>query len=206
MAVEFCQVHARGVSARFGLRFFALYARGALSLRALLFLGLAHGESTKVACGLERLRQGTFEFRTLEEAMDLAVQLARFCPDPESTLMGLSELMINAVEHGNLEISSRLKENGDAAFLALAGERRATEPYASRRVRVVSRVTQKKATFVITDQGPGFDVSSLPDPTDPANLERPSGRGLLLMRTFMDEVRYNPAGNRCTMVKLRSAE
>jgi anti-sigma regulatory factor (Ser/Thr protein kinase) len=65
-------------------------------------------------------------------------------------------------------------------------------------------VTQQKATFIITDEGPGFDVSSLPDPTDPANLETPSGRGLLLMRTFMDDVKYNATGNRCTMIKLAS--
>jgi CheY-like chemotaxis protein len=120
--------------------------------------------------------------------------------------IALEEALLNAVYHGNLEISSKLKENGDDAFLALARERRAIEPYASRRVRVVSRVTQQKATFVITDEGPGFDVANLPDPTDPANLECPSGRGLLLMRTFMDDVKYNPTGNRCTMVKRRAAE
>ena len=53
------------------------------------------------------------------------------------------------------------------------------------------------------DDGPGFDVSTLPDPTDPANLERPSGRGVLFMRTFMDDVRYNPTGNCVTLLKRR---
>jgi len=127
------------------------------------------------------------------------------CNRHSATRVGiaLEESMLNAVYHGNLEISSKLKENGDGPFHALAAERRATEPYAARRVRVISRVTQAKATFIITDEGPGFDVTSLPDPTDPANLEKPSGRGLMLMRAFMDDVKYNATGNRCTMVKLR---
>jgi anti-sigma regulatory factor (Ser/Thr protein kinase) len=130
------------------------------------------------------------------------------CDRHAATRVGiaLEEAILNAVYHGNLEISSKLKENGDGPFHALATLHRTMEPYASRRVRVLSRITEQKATFVITDEGPGFDVSSLPDPTDPANLERASGRGLLLMRSFMDEVRYNTTGNRVTMVKLRSAE
>jgi CheY-like chemotaxis protein/anti-sigma regulatory factor (Ser/Thr protein kinase) len=120
--------------------------------------------------------------------------------------IALEEALLNAVYHGNLEISSKLKEDGDAIFLALARERRTQDPYASRRVRVLSRVTQQQGTFVIADDGPGFDVSSLPDPTDPENLLRPSGRGLLLMRTFMDSVEYNSTGNSVTMTKLASRE
>ena len=54
--------------------------------------------------------------------------------------------------------------------------------------------------FVIRDEGPGFDVSKLPDPTDPANLEKRSGRGLLLMRAFMAEVKHNARGNELTLV------
>ncbi|HEY1379785.1 MAG TPA: ATP-binding protein [Gemmataceae bacterium] len=53
------------------------------------------------------------------------------------------------------------------------------------------------------DEGPGFDPATLPDPLDPANLERASGRGLLLIRTFMTEVRHNDRGNEITLV-LRS--
>jgi anti-sigma regulatory factor (Ser/Thr protein kinase) len=62
-------------------------------------------------------------------------------------------------------------------------------------------VTPTSGKFVIRDQGPGFDPAQLPDPTDPENLERVSGRGLLLMRTFMDEVTFNKSGNQVTMVK-----
>jgi anti-sigma regulatory factor (Ser/Thr protein kinase) len=70
-------------------------------------------------------------------------------------------------------------------------------------VRVTARLTPLIATFVILDEGSGFDVSKVPDPTDPLFLERPSGRGVLLMRTFMDDVRYNSTGNRVTLVKHR---
>jgi len=58
-------------------------------------------------------------------------------------------------------------------------------------------------TIVVRDDGPGFDPAEVPDPTVPEMLERASGRGMLLMRTFMDEVRYNKAGNEVTMIKRR---
>jgi anti-sigma regulatory factor (Ser/Thr protein kinase) len=119
--------------------------------------------------------------------------------------VALEEALLNAIYHGNLEISSELKENGDEPFHALARERRALEPFASRRVRVAARLTRRRAAFVIEDDGPGFDVANLPDPTEPEYLERPCGRGLLLMRTFMDEVRYNPAGNRVTLLLSRKS-
>ena len=53
--------------------------------------------------------------------------------------------------------------------------------------------------YVVNDQGPGFDPSTLPDPTDPSNLERIGGRGLMLIRTFMDRVEFNDSGNQITM-------
>jgi len=59
--------------------------------------------------------------------------------------------------------------------------------------------------ITIGDEGPGFDPSKLPDPTDPANLEMASGRGILLMRTFMTDVHYNNNGNVVTLVKRRNA-
>jgi anti-sigma regulatory factor (Ser/Thr protein kinase) len=63
----------------------------------------------------------------------------------------------------------------------------------------------ERAEFVIADEGPGFDPNSLPDPTDPANLESVGGRGLLLIQTFMDEMRFNAAGNQITIVKQAAA-
>lgn len=127
------------------------------------------------------------------------------CNRHEATRIGiaLEEALLNAIYHGNLEVSSQLKENGDGPFLALARERRTQAPYADRRVRVVARITPAKATFVVADEGAGFDPATLPDPTDPEYLDRPSGRGLLLIRSFMDDVRHNATGNRITLVKNR---
>ena len=120
--------------------------------------------------------------------------------------IALEEALLNAIYHGNLEVSSDLKANGDGPFLARVAERRNQDPYRARRVRIMADVTQEQATFVIGDEGPGFDVSKLPDPTDPEYLERPSGRGLLLMRAFLDDVQYNSVGNQVTLVKRRSGE
>jgi len=53
----------------------------------------------------------------------------------------------------------------------------------------------------VEDEGPGFDPATLPVPTDPANLERIGGRGLMLIRTFMDEVEHNEKGSRITLRK-----
>jgi CheY-like chemotaxis protein/anti-sigma regulatory factor (Ser/Thr protein kinase) len=117
--------------------------------------------------------------------------------------IALEEALLNAIYHGNLEVSSDLRENGDEAFHALAAQRRTQEPYRDRRVKVTARMSPKRAMFVIADQGPGFDVSKLPDPTDLEYLDRPSGRGVLLMRAFMSEVRYSATGNCVTLVKTR---
>jgi CheY-like chemotaxis protein len=119
--------------------------------------------------------------------------------------VALREAIANAVFHGNLEVSSDLLELGGTAFQDLALERRHQEPYASRRVKVEVTLSQDQVVFVIEDEGPGFDPGSLPDPLDLSNLEKPSGRGLMLIRTFMDEVEFNDRGNRIRMVKRRAA-
>ena len=68
---------------------------------------------------------------------------------------------------------------------------------------VQSRLDRDQAVFVIKDEGQGFDVGNLPDPTDEDNVGKVSGRGVLLMRTFMDEVQYNEVGNQVTLTKRR---
>jgi CheY-like chemotaxis protein len=115
--------------------------------------------------------------------------------------VALQEALVNAIYHGNLEVSSELREQDDKVYQALLKERQTTKPYRDRRVYVTARETPAEAVYVIRDEGPGFDPSSLPDPTDPANVEKVSGRGLFLIRTFMDRVEHNEAGNQITMVK-----
>jgi len=113
--------------------------------------------------------------------------------------VALREALLNAMDHGNLELDSALREQDDHSYHNLQRERRTQKPYADRRVFVTSRETRDNAVFVIRDEGPGFDVSKLPDPTDPANLEKRSGRGLLLIRAFMSDVRHNDRGNEVTL-------
>ena len=74
-----------------------------------------------------------------------------------------------------------------------------------RRVTITSRVTPDQVRYTVCDQGPGFDPSLLPDPLDPENLLRAHGRGLMLIRSFMDEVAHNESGNEITMVKRRES-
>jgi CheY-like chemotaxis protein len=115
--------------------------------------------------------------------------------------VALEEALANALYHGNLEISSELKDQDDRAFYALARERRELLPYRDRRIYVEARREASELSITIRDEGPGFDPTTLPDPTDPENLERAHGRGLLLIRTFMDNVTHNTRGNEITMVK-----
>ena len=129
----------------------------------------------------------------------------KLCDETSLTRLGIAfhEAMMNAIHHGNLELKSDLREDDERKYHALAAQRRAEPPYSDRRVEVNVLLNRNEAIYKIRDEGPGFDPSQLPDPTDPANMERVSGRGLLLVRTFMDEVRHNDRGNEITMVKRR---
>jgi CheY-like chemotaxis protein/anti-sigma regulatory factor (Ser/Thr protein kinase) len=117
--------------------------------------------------------------------------------------VALHEALTNAIFHGNLELSSDLKEKDEKQFYRLAEERKKQSPYKDRRVFVATTLTRQEATFVVRDQGTGFDPATLPDPADPSNLDRISGRGLLLIQTFMDRVEHNETGNQITMIKYR---
>ncbi len=113
------------------------------------------------------------------------------------------EALLNALYHGNLEVSSDLKEIDHAAFYKQVDERRTTSPWRERRIHVSIRLTIAEVEVVIRDEGPGFDPGKLPDPTDPKYMDRPSGRGVMLMRAFMDDVRYNSSGNEVTLRRRR---
>jgi CheY-like chemotaxis protein/anti-sigma regulatory factor (Ser/Thr protein kinase) len=117
--------------------------------------------------------------------------------------VALEEALLNAIYHGNLELSSDLRQDGSDTYLRLGVERRQMVPYAGRRVYLQVSLNEERASFIIRDEGPGFDVAKLPDPTDPENLLKLSGRGLLLIRTFMDEVSHNEKGNQITMIRRR---
>ena len=97
-------------------------------------------------------------------------------PERSNLFIALDEAFVNAVVHGNRNDRSKL-------------------------VRIIAELTSKEARFTIEDEGEGFDVRNVPDPRDPSNLFKTSGRGVLLIYNIMDEVEYNERGNRLTMVK-----
>jgi len=127
------------------------------------------------------------------------------CDESERIRFGvaLEEALSNAMYHGNLEADSCLKEHDATAFDQLVQQRRRQAPYCERRIFVEADLAADKAVVVIRDEGLGFDPQSLPDPTDPKNLDRIYGRGVLLMRAFMDDVQFSPRGNEVTLIKRR---
>lgn len=135
---------------------------------------------------------------------DAAVEVG-LCDRPTARRIGVAveEALMNAIVHGNLEVSSDLKQTDDTAYDRRIAERQGQPPYADRRVKLTARLSREEADFVVQDEGPGFDVTQVPDPTDPANLCRSAGRGILLMRSFMTDVRFEAGGTRVTLVKRR---
>ena len=90
--------------------------------------------------------------------------------------LSLEEAMVNAIKHGNR-----------------------MEP--DKKVRIVCELTADEITVVIEDQGDGFKLEEVPDPTDDDNLDKPGGRGIMLIRSFMNGFAYNDKGNQVTMSK-----
>jgi serine/threonine-protein kinase RsbW len=94
--------------------------------------------------------------------------------------LALEEAVVNGLKHGN-----------------------AGDP--SKQVRLRYWVSSREALAEVQDDGPGFDPEAVPDPTELQNLDRPSGRGLLLIRHYTTWVRYHGSGNHVTLCKQRSA-
>jgi CheY-like chemotaxis protein/anti-sigma regulatory factor (Ser/Thr protein kinase) len=115
--------------------------------------------------------------------------------------IALREALMNALYHGNLEVDSALRESGSQAYHALAEQRAQESPYCDRRIFVDTRLSREGVVLVVRDEGRGFNPRALPDPTDPANLDKLSGRGLVLMRAFMDDVVFNDSGTTVTLSK-----
>ncbi|MGH9956604.1 MAG: ATP-binding protein, partial [Pyrinomonadaceae bacterium] len=97
-------------------------------------------------------------------------------PERSNLFIALDEAFVNAVKHGNKNDPTKL-------------------------VRITAELSSKEACFTVEDEGEGFKVQDIPDPCDPANLFKTSGRGVLLIYNIMDEVEYNAQGNRVKMVK-----
>lgn len=124
------------------------------------------------------LPSDTSETRRLQETI-IAQLLALGVSEAEafSIRLALEEALVNAVKHGN-------------------------QMDRSKKVRVCYRLLTDRFEAQITDEGDGFDPEDVPDPTAVENLERPCGRGLMLMRYYMTRVEYNERGNSVSMVKV----
>lgn len=131
----------------------------------------------------------------------------RLCDEHELVRIGvaLHESLSNAINHGNLELDSELRQEDESIYYELAEARKLMWPYCDRKVHVYSSLNGERIKFVIRDEGPGFNHQKVLDPTAEENVERVGGRGLLLIRSFMDGVSYNTRGNEITLLKFTSA-
>lgn len=118
--------------------------------------------------------------------------------------MALHEALTNAIYHGNLELDSELRQEDERQFYELGEDRRVRLPYRERQVHVGVRFTATEARFIIRDDGPGFDAAKCMAKLDEISLDRIGGRGLMLIRSFMDDVSFNDAGNEIQMTKRHS--
>lgn len=153
-------------------------------------------EVQKGAGMLNLMRAGVFEFRTPQEATDLGTFLAKAYPDPERVVMGLSELMINAVEHGNLEITYEEKSelNRTHRWESEIKRRLSLPEYADRRARVSFERDSDEIRVSIIDNGPGFD----PGPylqIEPSRVFDSHGRGIAIANLLcFDAMEYCQGG------------
>jgi CheY-like chemotaxis protein/anti-sigma regulatory factor (Ser/Thr protein kinase) len=122
----------------------------------------------------------------------------------------ISEALRNAIYHGNLELPfDHIKGSGRSVEAAedFVLRRQQEAPYRDRRVDVQGVFSPEQARIVVRDQGPGFDVASLPDvKAEPSRLCEGEGRGLVLIRMFMDHTELTPPGNQITLVKQRQSK
>ena len=153
------------------------------------FKFVLENELPLLAASVTYMQQTMREMGLFDEAGRLQIGIA------------LEEVLLNAMFHGNLELSSSLREADKPTYHEVARVRAKESPYRERRIFVEASFSPSGAEFKIRDQGPGFDPKTLPDPTDPANLHQVSGRGLLLIHAFMDAVAFNDSGNEVRLTK-----
>jgi len=154
---------------------------------------------------LKTLSQGEFRFHSLDEAHALAALAASLCDEPEIVVLGLSELLINAVEHGNLGIEfeekSRLRESGQ--WEHEVARRLSMPEYAERRARLGISVNDDAWIFVIEDEGDGFDWNNFLE-LAPERAFAPNGRGIALARQLaFSSLEYQGKGNVVRAVVMR---
>ncbi len=146
---------------------------------------------------LALMKTGYFEFRSMKEAQSLTTLLASLCADSGKVSLGLWELLINAVEHGNLGISyeekSRLVKNEE--WSAEVKRRMLLSENTSKVATAQFESSDNEIRFLIRDEGPGFDWQSFME-LNPERAFDPNGRGIHLARTLsFDRIEYFGSGN-----------
>jgi Histidine kinase-like ATPase domain len=146
---------------------------------------------------LHWLRQGTFAFRSLTEAQELAFALGKLCPEAELVPIGLVELMVNAVEHGNLELSYEEKRDlcRSGNWRAEVERRLSLDTYRARVATVTVYRQQGGWMFRICDEGPGFEWARFMN-LEVGRARDPNGRGIALARSMgFKSLYYEEPGN-----------
>jgi CheY-like chemotaxis protein len=146
---------------------------------------------------LARMDSGEFVFRSLDDARNMASALSGLCAEAANVSLGLLELLVNAVEHGNLGISyaekSRLRE--DMTWEAEIERRLQTAPWSARTARVLTVRTGSEIEFTISDEGDGFEWTPFLD-FSPERAFDPNGRGIAMARRMgFTSLEYQGKGN-----------
>ena len=139
----------------------------------------------------------------LESAARLATKRLEGTHSHDGVYLALIECLTNAMEHGNLEIGQEEKINAVSAGALdeLKRSRLADPALGNRKIFLTMEARDDSLRFTVRDEGKGFDYRNLPDPTEAENLFNASGRGVLLVRCYMDEVSWNDKGNEITILK-----
>ena len=155
---------------------------------------------------LKMMSKGTFVFKSLDDGRNLATLLANACPDSERVVLGLTELITNAVEHGNLGITYKEKSqlNGEGRWESEVAKRLSSQMYKDRYATIEFTRADSEITFVITDQGDGFDWQQYME-ISPDRAFDSHGRGIALAKSVsFNQIQYLNNGNQvCVTVPLQ---
>ena len=157
---------------------------------------------------LQMMRQGTFQFRTMHDTRELAAHLSHICPNPEKVVTGLMELLINAVEHGNLGITYREKSKLLGEGMIEEEIQHRLELPENRKKMAVAHVirTETGIKFLIRDRGTGFAWEKYLEP-DPDRLSHLHGRGIAMANKLsFDRLEYLGCGNEVQAIVILPSE
>lgn len=148
------------------------------------------------------LTNGHFRIRHPLEAHTVASFLAQACPDPRSSIVGITEILLNAVEHGNLNIGFEEKSNlqKENTWMKEIERRLALPEYAALYVEIAFVRRETEIRLTVSDQGKGFDWKKYEAP-DPKNILSTHGRGILMAKALaFKSLEYSEKGNEVTCI------